>query len=105
MTATGRYAPVAALALFLIGILLVVVAYVQASSIPLLAHEDFGRLVQRVGGSMSSTTTYPDTYRAMSAQVRVLQNAYLGGGGLILMALGGIALLRVDAVWATRPRS
>jgi hypothetical protein len=99
MTGVRRYVPVAALSLFLIGILLVVVAYVQASSIPHLAHEDYGRLIQRLGGSLSSTATYPDTYRAMSAQVRVLQNAYLGGGGLILMALGGVGLLRQDAVW------
>jgi hypothetical protein len=104
MTARTRHVPTAALSLFLIGLVLVVVAYAQAAGIPLRAHDDFSRLVQRAGGSMSHSATYPDTYRAMSAQVRMLQNAYLGGGGLILMVLGGVALLRVDAVWEARLR-
>jgi hypothetical protein len=104
MTPATRYVPITALSLFLIGLILVVTAYVQAATIPLRAHDDFSRLVQRVGGSMSHSATYPDTYRAMNAQVRMLQNAYLGGGGLILMILGGVALLRVDAIWEARPR-
>jgi hypothetical protein len=104
MTPMTRYLPIAALSLFLIGLILVAVAYAQAAAIPLRAHDDFSRLVQRAGGSMSHSGTYPDTYRAMSAQVRMLQNAYLGGGGLILMVMGGVALLRVDAVWEARMR-
>jgi hypothetical protein len=104
MTGVTRCVPIAALSLFLIGLLLVVVAFAQAGAIPRLAHEDFGRLVQAAGGSMSHSPTYPDTYRAMSAQARMLQNAYLGGGGLVLMVLGGLALLRVDAARETRLR-
>jgi hypothetical protein len=105
MTTMTRDLPIAGLSLFLIGLILVVVAYAQAGAIPRLAHDDFGRLVQAAGGSMSHSPTYPDTYRAMSAQVRMLQNAYLGGGGLILMVMGGVALLRVDEAWATLLRS
>jgi hypothetical protein len=103
MTNVSRYRPQAALALFLIGIVLVVVAYVQAAAIPRLAHDDFGVLLQRAGGSMSHSATYPDTYRALSAQRRMLQNAYLGGGGLILLTIGGLALLRTEAVGQARP--
>jgi hypothetical protein len=103
MTSMTRYLPPAAPSLFLIGIVLVVVAYLQAGSIPRLAHDDFGVLVQRVGGSMSHSATYPDTYRAMSAQRRMLQNAYLGGAGLVLMTIGGLALLRAEAAGPVRP--
>jgi hypothetical protein len=104
VTTMTRFRPTAALSLFLMGLILVVVAYAQATAIPLRAHDDFSRLVQRAGGSMSHSATYPDTYRAMSARVRMLQNAYLGGGGLILMIMGGVALLRGDAVWEARLR-
>jgi hypothetical protein len=105
MTKMTRDLPIAALALFAIGLILVVVAYTQAGAIPRLAHTDFGHLVQAAGGSMSHSPTYPDTYRAMSAQARMLQNAYLGGGGLILMVLGGVALLRAEWIGQARLRS
>jgi hypothetical protein len=103
MTSMTRYRPQAALALFLIGIVLVAIAYVHAAAIPRLAHDDFSALVQRAGGSMSHSATYPDTYRALSAQRRMLQNGYLGAGGLILMSIGGLALVRNEATLSPRP--
>jgi hypothetical protein len=76
------------------GTLLVVVALVQATWIPRLAHDDFDALVRAHGGSMTHSATYPDTFRLMSAQRRMLQNAYVGAAGLLLVGLGGAAMVR-----------
>jgi hypothetical protein len=102
MRRSWRYLPQGAMALFLIGIVLVVVAYVQAASIPRRAHDDFGHLIRQLGGSMSHSANYDSTYRVMSAQRRMLQNAYVGGGGLILMTIGGLALVRIGTAAAVR---
>jgi len=88
-TALRTYVPIAAL---LVGALMVVSAFVQAGSIPQRAHDDFGALVVRQGGSLSSSPDYPTAYRQMSAASRMLQNAYLGVGGLILVAAGAFGL-------------
>jgi hypothetical protein len=82
--------------LLALGALLVVVAFFAAGLIPQQAHRDFDRLVQSMGGGMSHTPNYPDVYRQMSANRRLLQNAYVGGSGLILLAVGasGVAAQR-----------
>jgi hypothetical protein len=89
MTSMTRYRPQAALALFLIGIAARRDRLRPGGRDPAAgAHDDFSALVQRAGGSMSHSATYPDTYRALSAQRRMLQNGYLGaGGGSILMSI------------------
>ena len=88
-SAVRSYLPIAAL---LLGALMVVSAFVQAGSIPQRAHDDFGALIARHGGSLSSPPEYPTAYRQMSAASRMLQNAYLGVGGLILVAAGAFGL-------------
>jgi type IV secretory pathway component VirB8 len=80
----------------LTGIVLLLIALVTASVIPLRAHDDFGVLVQAQGGGMSHTANYPDVYRQMSAQRRMLQNAYVGGAGLVFLAVGVAGLVRRD---------
>jgi hypothetical protein len=85
-------------AFFLVGVALILVAFTQAASIPRQAHDDFGALVQAHGGGMTHSATYPDTYRQMSANRRLLQNAYLGGSGLVLLAVGCVGLTRAEAL-------
>ena len=81
----------------LVGTALLVVAYVQVGAIPHQAHDDFGALIRAQGGSMSHSTTYPDTYRLMAAQTLMLQNAYLGLTGLALVTIGAIGVIGVGA--------
>jgi hypothetical protein len=89
-----------ALLLMLVGVVLVAAAFVRAGDIPLAAHDDFGVLIRAQGGSMSHSSTYPDTYRTIAAQSRMLQNAYLGLTGVALVTVGAIG-----AVGAPRGRS
>jgi hypothetical protein len=79
---------------FLFGVALLLVAFTQAAAIPRHAHEDFAALVRAHGGGMSHSATYPDTYRLMSANRRMLQNVYLGGSGLVLFTVGCVGLMR-----------
>jgi hypothetical protein len=83
--------------MLLVGAVLLTVAFVQAAAIPSLAHGDFGELIVSVGGSMSHSATYPDTYRQIAAQGRMLQNAYLGLTGLVLVTVGAIGVTGVGA--------
>jgi hypothetical protein len=79
---------------FVVGAVLIAVAFTQAALIPHRAHDDFSALIQAHGGGMTHTATYPDTYRVMSANRRMLQNVYLGGSGLVLLAVGCAGLAR-----------
>jgi hypothetical protein len=79
---------------FAVGAVLITVAFAQAALIPHRAHDDFSALLQAHGGGMTHTATYPDTYRLMSANRRMLQNIYLGGSGLVLLAVGCAGLTR-----------
>jgi hypothetical protein len=79
-----------------IGVILIVAALVHAIWIPSQAHDDFGALVRSQGGSLSHSETYPDTYRLLSAQRRMLQNAYVGVSGLVLLTVGAVGLTRAD---------
>lgn len=85
-------APWALLALA-VGAALVIAAYLQAGAIPFAAHDDFGVLIRSQGGSMSHSPTYPDTFRQTAAHVRMLQNAYLGVTGILLVAIGAFGLV------------
>lgn len=87
----------------LVGILLVVSAFIQASVIPLRAHGDYGALIVALGGSISTTEGYPSVYRQMSANRRMLQNAYLGVGGLVLLSAGCFGLARAHPVPVLEP--
>jgi len=93
-TATLARASWAVLVL-LAGAVLLIVAFVQAGDIPRQAHGDFGALIQAHGGSMSHSATYPDTYRQIAAQSRLLQNAYLGLTGVALVTVGAIGVTAV----------
>jgi len=83
-----------AVLMLLIGALLLVTAFARAGAIPHQAHDDYGALLRRHGGSMSHSAGYDAVYRQMSAHSRMLQNAYLGVSGLVLLSAGsfGIAL-------------
>lgn len=83
--------------MLVVGAVLLIVAFVQAGGIPRQAHGDFGALIQAHGGSMTHSATYPDTYRQMAAQSRLLQNAYLGLTGVALVAVGAIGVTGVGA--------
>lgn len=97
---TGPYSQLALAALLLLaGIIVLITAWVQATDIPPRAHDDFGALIVRQGGSMSHPPEYSSVYRRMSADSRMLRNAYLGGSGLILLAAGSFGLML-----AARPR-
>jgi hypothetical protein len=82
-----------AAALLAAGALLMLVAYLQASTIPLQAHDDYGVLIRAQGGSLSHSANYPDVYRQLSANRRMLQNVYLGGAGLVLVGAGSYGLV------------
>ncbi len=86
--------------LLLVGVALLIVAFVQVAAIPRLAHADFGQLISSQGGAMSHSPTYPDTFRQIAAQSRMLQNAYLGLTGLALATVGAIG---VTGAWPRRP--
>lgn len=77
----------------LVGAVFLIVAFVQAGGIPRRAHDDFSALVRAHGGSMSHSPTYPETYRLMAAQSRMLQNAYLGLTGVGLVTVGAIGVV------------
>jgi hypothetical protein len=70
------------------GIGLLVLAWISAAFIPSQAQKDFDRLVRAAGGSMSHTPNFPDTYKQMSANRRMLQSFYLGAAGLICLGAG-----------------
>ncbi|MDD4872433.1 MAG: hypothetical protein PHR77_17930 [Kiritimatiellae bacterium] len=74
--------------LAVIGIILVTAALFSAKSIPGEANKDFDRLVRQSGGVMTHGQGFPDTYRQMCANRRMLQNVYVGGIGLICLAIG-----------------
>lgn len=85
----------ASLILMLVGAVLLISAFVRVPGIPLAAHDDFGVLVRSLGGSMSHSGTYPDTYRTFAAQSRMLQNAYLGFTGVALVTVGAFGAVAV----------
>ena len=95
-TATRHPRMLWSLLLILVGAALLLAAFVLAGGIPLAAHDDFGTLIQAQGGSLSSSATYPDTYRQVAAQSRMLQNAYLGVAGLVLLAAGVFGSLQQE---------
>ena len=78
-----------------IGIGLVILAWVSAAGIPKAAHKDFDHLVRSVGGRMSHTPNFPDAFKQMSANRRILQNFYVGASGLICLTIG-LANLKRD---------
>ena len=74
--------------LTLVGVVLIVSAWVFASGIPKAAHNDFDTFVQKGGGRTNLTPSVPDAYRRMSAYRRMLQSFYVGSAGLICLAIG-----------------
>jgi hypothetical protein len=76
-----------------VGTMLVVVAFLSASAIPRQAHRDFDALVQSYGG-LAHTANYPDVYRRMSADRRLVQNGYIGVSGLVVLAAGAFGMTR-----------
>ncbi len=70
------------------GIGLLVFAWVSAAFIPAQANKDFDGLVRAAGGQMSHTPGFPDAYKQMSANRRMLQNFYIGAAGLICLGTG-----------------
>jgi hypothetical protein len=74
------------LALVGIGLLLITFAYWHANSIPQDAVNDSSAWVRATGGSTSPG--FSETYMRMSANRRILQNAYIGGSGMALLVIG-----------------
>jgi hypothetical protein len=72
----------------LIGMVVLVFAWVTAGFIPNQARSDFDRLVNASGGAMTHTPTFPDTYIQLCAQRRMLQNLYFAAAGVVCMGIG-----------------
>ena len=81
--------------LTLIGAVLIVIAWIVAASIPADAHADFDLLVRRAG-SLTHTVSFPDVYKQMCANSRMLQDFFVGAAGLICLAIG-LARWKADA--------
>ena len=86
-----------AVLVLLVAAVLVLVAVARAGAIPRRAHDDYGELIRAQGGSVSHSATYPDTYRHMAAQSRMLQNAYLGLTGVALVTVGAVGVVGAAA--------
>jgi hypothetical protein len=80
--------------LIIIGIILVIAALFSAKTIPGEANKDFDRLVRQSGGVITHGQGFPDAYKQMSSNSRILQNFYVGGAGLICLAVGLVGLQR-----------
>ena len=72
----------------LIGVVLLGLAWISARGIPRAADKDFSRLVNESVGYLSSSPGFPDAYKQMSANARMLQNFYVGAAGLICLGTG-----------------
>ena len=82
----------------LAGIALVSLAYTHAAGIPVASDNDFDEFVRSKGGLLVGGVG-GDAFRQMSANRRLLQNFYLGGAGLILLAAGCFGLVVIDCSW------
>ena len=71
-----------------LGIGLLVLAWVSAAFIPSQANGDFDSFVRGAGGSVSHTVNFPDVYKQMGANRRMLQNFYVGAAGLVCLGVG-----------------
>ena len=74
--------------LTLVGVILVIFAWVSATRIPSAADEDFSSFTSSAGNPSIRTVNFPDVFKQMSAQCRMLQNFYVGTAGLICLAVG-----------------
>lgn len=83
--------------LMMVGLVLIIVAWLLASGMPEAADRDFDKLVAARGGSMSHTPSFPDEYRKMAFTRRLLQNSLLGLTGLICLSIGLDAYRREPA--------
>jgi len=73
--------------LLITGIILIMLAFLKASSIPLDANKDFRRLYSK--GSLSWSTKESEyIYVQASEHRRLLQNFYIGASGLICLLIG-----------------
>jgi hypothetical protein len=81
------------LAFLTIGLVLISNAHVRAREIPDAAVQDFFDLVKKSGGSRADVPGFPEAYRTMHAQRRLLENAYTGGSGLVFLAVGAFGLV------------
>jgi hypothetical protein len=79
---------VLAIILAFCGVGLLMFAYQGATQIPELVEKDFGAYVRAAGGTLSSTPNFPDAFKQMHVERRLLQNGYIGGSGLVLLAAG-----------------
>jgi len=71
-----------------IGIGLLVLAWVLAAFIPSQANEDLASFNQVPGSGLSQSANFPEMYKQMSANCRMLQNFYIGATGLICLGAG-----------------
>ncbi|MGH7213385.1 MAG: hypothetical protein ACREIT_01190 [Tepidisphaeraceae bacterium] len=84
---------VTAVVLAIAGAALLFQAHQTAAEIPSEADKDFGEFVRAAGGTLSSTPGFPDAFKQMHAERRMLQNSYIGGSGLVLLAAGAFGLI------------
>ena len=73
--------------LLIIGVMLIILAFIKASSIPLEANKDFNRLASKDKLDWS-TKESEYIYVQASEHRRLLQNFYVGATGLICLFIG-----------------
>ena len=74
--------------LALIGVTLVIFAWASATSIPNAANEEFRNFASGSDDPTTRSASFPELFKQMSAQRRMLQNFYVGTAGLICLAVG-----------------
>jgi hypothetical protein len=82
---------VTSIALAVAGAAFLLLAHQTAAAIPSEADKDFIEYVRANGGLTSPG--FPDAFRQMHAERRMLQNSYVGGSGLVLLAAGSFGLV------------
>ncbi|MFX0201617.1 MAG: hypothetical protein ACFFCW_36340 [Candidatus Hodarchaeota archaeon] len=71
-----------------IGVALLLIALISATRIPWAANKDFDRWLESTRHRVSYTPGFPDVYKQICANRRILQNFYIGAAGLICLAVG-----------------
>ncbi len=78
------------------GIILIAIAFINASFIPEQAEQDLRQRVQQEVAQTGRSAILPEEsifYRQIRAHSRMLQNSYLGATGIVLLAAGAFGMV------------
>lgn len=82
--------------LTIFGTILIVLAWLSTMGIPKETHKEVMRLITDTGGNTSAVQQNYAPYSQIVANSRMLQNAYVGVAGLLLLAAGLASGCRKD---------